>query len=297
MSSECPDRSGGSAPGPGAPALGYRLGLPAWAFPGWRERYFEATPSPLASYAQVFNAVEGNTTFYATPSPATVRSWLAALAGRDFRFCFKLPRTVTHERRPARADLLGLLRALEPLETHLGPLLLQFPARVGPDALDTLRAVFEQLPRGWPAVVEVRHPDFFTGADRLGPLLDEFGYGRAVVDTRALYQGDQSHPDVADAVHEKPDLPVIPEERNALAFVRLVLHPDAPSNAPVVAEWAVRVADYLERGLTPWVMVHCPNDLYCPSFAEAFHAQLADRTVRVARRLPAWPVPQQTGLF
>ena len=50
----------------------YNIGLPAWAFPGWHGRYFNTTPSALASYASVFNTVEGNTTFYHVPDERTV---------------------------------------------------------------------------------------------------------------------------------------------------------------------------------------------------------------------------------
>ena len=75
-----------------------RLGLPAWAFAGWRDRWLPASPSPLAGYAQVFNCVEGNTVFYALPSEKTVQGWVNALRGRDFRLSFKLPREITHDR-------------------------------------------------------------------------------------------------------------------------------------------------------------------------------------------------------
>lgn len=105
-----------------ATAYRYHLGLPAWAFPGWQGRFFEAQPSPLASYARVFGTVEGNTAFYRIPSPEAVGRWRDAVAGRPFRFCFKLPRTVTHERRPDTGDLDAFLSALAPLRDHMGPL-------------------------------------------------------------------------------------------------------------------------------------------------------------------------------
>ncbi|MDJ0918974.1 MAG: DUF72 domain-containing protein, partial [Woeseiaceae bacterium] len=83
----------------------YFLGLPAWAFPGWKDRYFTDAPSRLQSYAQVFNTVEGNTTFYRVPDEQTVRRWRDAVAGTAFRFCLKLPKTVTHERTPDMEEL------------------------------------------------------------------------------------------------------------------------------------------------------------------------------------------------
>ena len=42
--------------------------------------------------------MEGNTTFYATPTPEIVERWRDQVP-ETFRFCFKLPKTVTHDRR------------------------------------------------------------------------------------------------------------------------------------------------------------------------------------------------------
>ena len=90
-----------------------------WSYAPWQGRYL---PQPLAprdrlhAYATWCNAVEGNTTFYATPALDTVRSW-AGQTGPDFRFVLKLPKPVTHERRLADADepLRAFLAAIEPL--------------------------------------------------------------------------------------------------------------------------------------------------------------------------------------
>ncbi len=68
----------------------------------------------LRHYAGWCNAVEGNTTFYATPSRATVESW-ASQTPEHFRFAAKLPRTVTHGRQLNGADLRTFLHVIEPL--------------------------------------------------------------------------------------------------------------------------------------------------------------------------------------
>lgn len=55
--------------------LPYYLGCPSWSESAWREGLYPQNARPaefLGLYAQVFNAVEGNTTFYARPAPATV---------------------------------------------------------------------------------------------------------------------------------------------------------------------------------------------------------------------------------
>ncbi len=278
--------------------LPYRLGLPAWAFPGWKDRYFPARPSALAGYARVFNAVEGNTTFYRVPDERSIESWAEAVSGRDFKFCFKLPKTVTHERRPNVADLRAFLRAVEPLGDHLGPLLVQFPARTGPEDLATIDALLESLPADLDRVLEVRHPAFFSQPEALEPLLESHGCGRVMMDARPLHRGDHDHPEVQAALHEKPDVPVLPTVYNGLAFVRLVLHPDRLELDRYLAEWARRARDWLARGDRVYIMIHCPNNLHCPELARAFHDGLrktADHPALAA--LPAWPVPEQGRLI
>lgn len=282
----------------GAVARRYRLGLPAWAFPGWRDRYFPARPSPLASYARVFDAVEGNTSFYGVPDEETVRAWADAVAGVDFEFCFKLPRTVTHERRPDVADLRSFLAAIDPLESHLGPLLIQFPARVGPAELPAMDALLASLPRSVDRVLEVRHPEFFSRPELLAPVLEQHRCGRVIMDARPLYEGDREHPEVRAALHQKPDLPILPVVHNDLVFLRLVLHPDGRENQRYVDEWAGRLADWLADGHRVYAMIHCPNNLHCPVQARQFHESL--RRLPGGRSLPPlapWPVPEQGRLI
>lgn len=276
----------------------YFLGLPAWAFPGWRDRYFTNRPSTLASYAQVFNAVEGNTTFYGVPDARTIDGWRAAAEGTGLKICFKLPQTVTHGRHADRGDLRAFLAAVEPLGEHLGPLLVQFPARVGPAELDFVGGLLAALPVAHRKVVEVRHPQFFSSPELLEPLLDERAAGRVVLDARAIHEGDRGHPEVIDALHEKPDLPVLPRVHHGLAFTRLVLHPDRVDNQRYIDEWAARYAEYLALGHEVYMMIHCPNNLHCPELAASFHGTL--RRLPGGERLPElspWPVPRQAALL
>ena len=284
------------------PDVPYRLGLPIWAHPGWASRYFEREPSPLASYARVFDAVEGNTTFYGIKDRATVESWRRALAGTDLRISFKPPMAVTHSASPDLAALEDFLERIAPLHEHLGPYLLQFPSRVGPGALARLEPVFERVarePAG--AVVEVRHLGFFDDPATLGGTLDRHGFARVTLDSRALYAGDPSHPKAAAALHKKPDVPVLDHDGRASAFVRLILHPDERVNGPWLDEWAARVADLIGEGVAVTMIVHCPDNDPCPAFAADFHERLRaacrERAIAVPAPLPPWPVPQQGSLL
>lgn len=274
----------------------YSLGLPAWAFSGWQGPYFPTERPALESYASVFNAVEGNTTFYGIPARKTVSAWQRAVANRDFRFCFKLPRSVTHERKPDLADLNAFFTHLEPLGDNLGPFMIQLPARVGPEHCEDLDALLQRLPRAYRYVIEVRHPSFFREPELLEPLIETHGLGRVMLDSRPIYEGDRSHPDVLDALHEKPDVPVLDKVYANIAFVRLILHPDLDSNAPWLAEWIERTATNIENGVDTYMMIHCPNNQHCPELAERFHNGLRQRLSAVPP-LSAWPVPQQESLI
>jgi uncharacterized protein YecE (DUF72 family) len=276
----------------------YFLGLPAWAFPGWQDRYFGEAPSRLASYAQVFNAVEGNTTFYRTPDAVSVARWLDAVDCETFRFCFKLPREVTHERRPNRFALNEFLGAIAPLGDSVGPLLVQFPATVGPDELNQFAPVLDAVAERFEFVVEVRHAAFFDDPERLAPTLARYGAGRVILDSRPLFEGDRSHPELLKALHQKPDVPVIPLVYNGVTMVRLILHPDIVSNEPYIGEWAERVAGWLADGVTVYMMIHCPNNLHCPPLAQSFQAALRRAAPALEiPPLPPWPVPQQQALL
>src|SRR5690606_34043160 len=107
-------------------------------------------------------AVEGNTTFYATPTRQTVASW-AKQTEPDFRFVVKFPKLVTHERRlvdvtePVRA----FLDAVEPLGPRIHALWIQLPASFGPDDTGALARFLRRLPGTYRYAVEVRHQAFF----------------------------------------------------------------------------------------------------------------------------------------
>lgn len=274
----------------------YKIGLPAWAFPGWNSLYFNNKPSALASYARVFNAVEGNTTFYSIPDEKTVQLWHDAVAGSDFQFCFKLPKTVTHTAKPNFNDLAQFIDRIEPLNNHIGPLLLQFPATTGPADLPTMESIISRLPRQYRYVLEVRHLAFFNQPELLEPLLNKYQLGRVMMDTRAIFRGNRKHPEVFAALHDKPNVPVLGKIYNMLVFVRLLLHPDLISNDLYLDQWTNRINQALNAGCDCYMMIHCPNNLHCPPMALDFHERLRSMDQQLPA-LPSWPVPQQASLL
>lgn len=276
----------------------YYLGLPAWADPAWRGPFLPTQGSALAAYAQYFNTVEGNTSFYQIPDAKTVAAWNEAVSGLPFRFSFKLPREVTHQRYPDWDALWRFLRVVEPLFANLGPLLVQLPEHIGPQQMGWMNELFRQLPDSFQHVIEVRHPQFCSQPELLEPLLDHYQLGRVIMDTRALFQGDRSHPEVQDALRKKPDLPIVEKLYHGLFYLRLILHPDRLDNQRYIDHWVQSVACYLQQGQACFVMIHCANNRYAPELALAFHQRLREELGSVHMPpLTAWAQPQQNGLF
>ena len=99
--------------------LPYYLGCPSWSENAWRDYLYPPDAKPadfLNLYSQVFNAVEGNTTFYASPAASTVQRWAEVMPGH-FRFTAKFPREISHG-----GDLREQLTAAETFTQLLSPL-------------------------------------------------------------------------------------------------------------------------------------------------------------------------------
>ncbi|MHA6494289.1 DUF72 domain-containing protein [Pseudomonas borbori] len=263
--------------------LPYYLGCPSWSAPSWRGVvYPQAAPAGefLAHYASVFNAVEGNTTFYAQPSADTVARWATAMPA-GFRFCAKLPRTVSHsaDLREQLAASDDFRRLLSPLGARVAPFWLQLPASFTPQRLAELRAFIDHWGDGNLAV-EVRHPAFFVRAEEeraLNRLLLERGIERICLDSRGLFSCTSQATAVLDAQSKKPRLPPRPTAFSQAPQLRFVGHPELAANDPFMAPWLDKVAAWIEEGRMPYVFLHTSDNQLAPQLARRFHQQLSER--------------------
>ena len=122
--------------------LPLRFGLTMWSHNHWQQTFYgrgTKNQQRLEKYAQVFHTVEGNTTFYATPTLNTVKNW-AASVGEQFRFTFKLPQAITHQRmlKNCHSELNDFINIMSPLHELIGQWSIQLPASFGPEHLDSL---------------------------------------------------------------------------------------------------------------------------------------------------------------
>jgi uncharacterized protein YecE (DUF72 family) len=264
-------------------ALPYFLGCPSWSEAAWRSSlYPEATRQSdfLSHYAQVFNAVEGNTTFYARPSAQTVSRWAEQMPGH-FRFCAKLPRDISHSDNLIEQfeAAQAFRRLMAPLGARVAPYWLQLPASFGPPRMGELAAFLEQWGEQ-PIAVELRHPEFFAKGDAervLNRLLLDRGVERICLDSRALFSCDSQAPAVLHAQAKKPRLPTRPTAFSAHPQLRFIGHPQLTDNDPFMTPWLNKVAAWIEEGRRPYVFLHTSDNRLAPELARRFHQQLGER--------------------
>jgi uncharacterized protein YecE (DUF72 family) len=219
-----------------------RIGTSGWHYPtgpGTWNGPFYPKPRPkgfdeLAFYAETFDFVEINATFYGQPRAEVAAQW-AARTPPHFEFAAKLYQQFTHPRlfrerverqltsalgaadlpssaidalvNANQADIDEFKRGIDPLAAagKLGPLLAQFPASFHNDARS--RAHLAALLRafhGYTLCVELRHRTWNT--EGIEALLDGFGAAWVQID----------EPKFKDSVQHVPAA-----ERAPLVYLRL----------------------------------------------------------------------------
>jgi uncharacterized protein YecE (DUF72 family) len=147
-----------------------RIGCAGWSLPRATQEAFAAGDSHLARYATRFPVTEINSSFHRPHKPSLYAKWAASVP-EDFRFCAKLPKTITHERRLVDCEALvqEFLAQAAALGDKLACLLVQLPPSFAFDA--PLAAGFLGMLRAhWAGALalEPRHATWFDAeADAL----------------------------------------------------------------------------------------------------------------------------------
>ena len=160
-----------------------RIGCAGWSIASRHAAHFQEEGSHLERYAQVFDAVEIDSSFYRPHQRKTYARW-ADSTPRDFRFAVKMPKGISHLKRlrDCAAELDRFLGQVDGLGGKLGVLLLQLPpgfaleAEVVSEFFDLLRG----SDRATAVACEPRHASWFNAeADR---LLRDSGVARVGAD-------------------------------------------------------------------------------------------------------------------
>jgi uncharacterized protein YecE (DUF72 family) len=142
-----------------------RIGCSGWNYDDWRGNLYPEGLGKgrwLRRYAEEFDTVEVNSTFYRLASRDAVARWVKETPD-DFLFAAKASRYLTHIRR-LRDIEQGIERYYERIEPlarspKLGPIVWQLPANFKADA-ELLAGVLPKLPTGRHCF-EFRHASWF----------------------------------------------------------------------------------------------------------------------------------------
>ncbi|MCU8033218.1 MAG: DUF72 domain-containing protein [Shewanella sp.] len=273
----------------------FRLGLAMWSHSNWQESvYGHGTKQAerLARYATIFNTVEGNTSFYATPAQQTVMNWHSATP-ESFRFTFKLPQTITHQRllQHCGQELKDFFQIMTPLIDKTGIWKIQLPAHFGPENLPALAQFLDQIPQGLTYGVEVRHAAFFAKGDAeraLNRLLIDKKVNRIIMDSRPLFALPPCNVAIIDAHKKKPRVPVHAIATANNPVVRFIGQPDdaiaqlaqqgvavlPKDNDTFFDNWLTQLPQWLAEGREPYLFIHTPDNEAAPELAIRLYQKL-----------------------
>ncbi|MGI8920776.1 MAG: DUF72 domain-containing protein [Solirubrobacteraceae bacterium] len=245
-----------------------RIGCSGWQYRDWRgSLYPPGVPTRrwLEAYAERFNTVEVNSTFYRLPSREAVAQWVKQTPA-GFVFAVKASRYLTHVKRLAEISG-GVQRFYERIELlvkaqRLGPVLWQLPENFHRDD-DRLASALDVLPAGR-HTFEFRHASWF------------------VEEVMALLRAHN----VALAIGDHPQRPFQTADVTA-DFVFVRFHHGSRGrggnySASELEAWASRLARWRARHD---VFAYFNNDwkAYAPRNAAALAALLAQAEPRSAR--------------
>lgn len=166
-----------------------RVGTSGYSFKDWRGTFYPENlraADMLRYYAEHFNVVEVNSTYYRIPPVRTFQR-MAEKTPDGFEFTVKAHSDITHSRENVRESARALQESVQPLieEGKFGAFLAQFPYsfKFSSENMGYLAEV-SRIFEGYPLVVEFRHRSWVR--DDVFEFLRENGIGYCCVDEPRL---------------------------------------------------------------------------------------------------------------
>lgn len=233
------------------------LGCTGWAMKEWVGKVYPAgtkSKDYLREYSRQFNTIELNTTHYRIPDPETITKWYRESAA-DFRFCPKVPQTISHSRDLGLGDdqLLAFCESVQQLEEKLGCCFLQLPPYFGVDRLGVLSRFVERFPTHIPLAVELRHESWFATAQSREAVFE-------VLETNNISTVITDVAGRRDVLHMRLT--------NGTAMVRFVGNGLHSTDYQRIDRWVERMLRWLQKGLsTIYFFPHEPDNILAPDLA------------------------------
>ncbi|MBX2966222.1 MAG: DUF72 domain-containing protein [Cyclobacteriaceae bacterium] len=230
------------------------VGCAKWGRPDWVGKiYPKGTKAGnfLEHYAQQFNCIELNATFYRMPTHKQTSVWKSKV-GDDFKFCPKFVDQITHIKRLKDVDELTdrFLEGISGFEKNLGPVFLMPHPGMGSKTLETLEAFIQSLPKDIELYTELRHKDWFANPEvfrAVFAMLERNKSGSVITDASGR----------RDCVHMRLTTPS--------AFIRFVGNGLHPTDYTRCDAWVQRMKTWSNQGIeTIYFFMHQHEELHSP---------------------------------
>lgn len=236
------------------------VGCTGWSMKEWLGEVYVKGTKPkdfLAQYVRQFNTIELNTTHYRIPDAKTIEQWKQT-AIADFRYCPKIPQTISHSRDLGfSTEYLSLFcAAISRLNEHLGCAFMQLPPYFDHEKLAILAHFLQRFPTEIPLAVEVRHESWFNTPSYFNDLM-------------ALLKTHNVTPVITDVAGRRDVLhQCLTNQRAMIRFVGNGLH---STDYERIDDWVSRLTQWFDFGLKEvYFFPHQPDNILAPQMVAYF---------------------------
>lgn len=241
------------------------IGAPKWAVKEWVGTvYPPKTPVRLflSEYSKVFNSIELNATFYKMPTPKLITGWREQVSSEVFKFCPKIPNTISHYRKLYDVDDLvdEFLLAVDNFENHLGTIFLQLHENFGINGVDNVKRFVERFPKKYSLALELRHPSWFSESHDLFDFFSEYSISAIQIDVSGR----------RDILHMHVTAPT--------QFIRFVGNELHESDYSRIDEWVDVLGGWKKNGVSEvYFFFHQPGELTVPEIRDYLIEKCQDK--------------------
>ncbi len=274
------------------PNLGVYIGGPVWTCPQWIGKVYPPDIRPrdyLHAYAQQFNSIELNSSFYRIPNVTQVQSWRNSVPP-DFKFAPKLHQDISHFKTLALAQeaLKVFWECISHFEENLGLCFLQLPPHLDFQYWSSIQRILEQVPDPRKLAVEFRHSSWFNQRT-LRPEVFDYFLAKEISAVMTDVAGRR------DVLHSS-----VPTRRVLIRFTGNELH---PSDFARIDLWVGRLLEWIRKGIEEiYFFIHQPTEAEVPELVQDLVELLNARGHLSLRswsptQKPALPSNEQMSLF
>lgn len=234
-------RKGDTAPPAADPIGKFYVGCAGFSSSSWVGNFYPKSlvgnnsDRQIDHYQQHFSTVEINSTFYGTPSEATISKWKQQFA-KSFKLVVKTPKWLTHERSELDCTVLSpFMERMQPLGDTLSCILIQCPRRIVVDVsqLEQLKQQLQEETCSWykgRVAIELRNEtsyfdqsvrDFILSNVDWTLVVHPNSVGRATVGTTVSGRGNDLLGSYVPEKLTRVAKPFPAEQKSGFAYVRL----------------------------------------------------------------------------